>query len=189
LSTLALACNIAGALNIGQCLLDHGIFIRVEVTSSGGGVKLTSRTRQSTDTLLRRAHTKLTSLTKRLLCACRAGPSALCGNIGGGLCTTHSCAGGAGNILDALPRLTNYAPSGTRHIGKALLDSRNAPKGTARNRTEVGLCGLCLAPSTRKCIGHEALARPYLLTSLLSGTCQPCLQSGGLAPSTAYCTC
>ena len=84
---------------------------------------------------------------------------------------------------------THYATSRTRNVGKTLLDSRNAPKRTTRNRTEVSLCGLCLAPSTRKSIGHEALARPYLLTSLLSGTCQPCLQSGGLAPSTAYGTC
>jgi len=91
---------------------------------------LTSRTRQSTDTLLRRAHTKLTSLTKRLLCACRAGPSALCGNIGGGLCTTHSCAGGAGNILEALPSLTDNTTSTARNSCKVLACLSHLPTST-----------------------------------------------------------
>jgi len=79
---------------------------------------------------LRRAHTKLTCLTKRLLCTCRAGPSALCGNIGGGLCTTHSCAGGAGNILEALPSLTDNTTSTTRNARKVLTCLGYLPTGT-----------------------------------------------------------
>lgn len=100
---------------------------------------------------------------------------------------SHLAPSRASYVLELLACATHYATSRTCDIGQPLLDPRNAPKRPARNRAKVGLRGLRLAPSTRKCIGHKLLPCAYLLTCLLSGTRQPCLQSGGLASRSAYC--